>query len=256
MFGNGGSDAEVISRLWEAILQASRVLDGDAIENWHEHNASLQEKCRYLNSLDLRELHYTSSEGTDLTVGLMPEGIFAGGCEEDLSRRVFNPNIPSEEIFTTPKAGEANGWVVATKPLSYQGQLIDKFAIRFENGCAAEVKAEVGQSVLEEMIKMDENAGKLGECALIPEDSPINRQNLLFYNTLFDENACCHLALGRGFDVCVRDFGSRTPEELKALGVNDSIIHVDFMIGSKSLNIDAVDASGRVIPLFKNGSWC
>ena len=250
----GKADAE--RRLWRAILDACRV-DGKApaIVNWERHNAALKAKCAQLNALELAFLRYHSAEGTDLTVGLMPEGLFAGGSEQDLSGRVFNPNLPSEEVFTTPKAGLADGWAQATKPLSYQGQLIEDFAIRFADGRATEVRAASGREVLEKIISMDDRAGYLGECALIPQNSPINRQNLLFFNTLFDENACCHLALGRGFDVCVRDFAHRPAEELRRLGVNDSIVHVDFMIGSSSLDITGIDFSGREHPLFRHGDW-
>ena len=185
----------------------------------------------------------------------MEQGIFAGGSETDLSGRVFNPNIPSEEIFTSPKKGEAEGLVVSTKPLSWQGSLIENFSIRFENGKAVEVRAEKGQEALEKMIAMDETAPYLGECALIDHRSPISEMGILFYNTLYDENASCHLALGRGFDVCVANYEKYSREELKNMGVNDSMIHVDFMIGSADLDIDGITASGEKVPVFRKGSW-
>ena len=248
------TEAEAVEKLWEALLQAARV-DGNAISNWQQHNKRIHELTAKLNSYQLAALEYKSANGTDFHVGLMEQGVFAGAEEHDLSGRGFNPNIPSEEIFTTPKKGEADGVLVATKPLSWQGSLIEDFSIRFENGKAVEVKARKGQDALERMIAMDENAPYLGECALIDYDSPINQMNTLFYSTLYDENASCHLALGRGFDVCVKDFSKYTADELKALGVNDSMIHVDFMIGSADLEITGITASGERVKIFQNGHW-
>ncbi|MBR2723379.1 MAG: aminopeptidase [Lentisphaeria bacterium] len=245
---------EAVEKLWEAILQASRA-NGDAVANWDRHNENIHKLNSKLNDLHLTALDYKSSNGTDLRIGLIADGVFAGGSERDLSNREFNPNIPSEEIFTSPKRGEAEGWAVSTKPLSYQGTLIDKFAIRFENGKAVEVRAEKGLAALQKMIEMDEGAPYLGECALIAENSPINNCGILFYNTLFDENASCHLALGRGFDICLRDFDKYTQEEIHAKGINESTIHVDFMIGAPDMAIDGVDADGRKIPIFRNGNW-
>ena len=251
----GLDDAQAVEKLWEAILTTSRA-DGDAIANWQEHNATVHRRAATLNEFNFTAMEYRSANGTDFRVGLMPEGIFAGGAEKDLSGRVFNPNIPSEEIFTSPKRGEAEGLLVATKPLSYQGSLIENFSIRFENGKAVEVKAEKNQEVLEKMISMDDGAAYLGEIALIADDSPINNSGILFYNTLFDENASCHVALGRGFDICVRDFDKYSDDELHALGINDSMIHVDFMIGCADMDIDGITADGRKIPVFRNGNWC
>ncbi len=246
---------EAVERLWEAILDASRA-NGDPLANWEEHNKTIHRRCDELNARNLTALHYRSANGTDFKVGLMKQGIFAGGAEKDLSGRVFNPNIPSEEIFTTPERGKADGLLVATKPLSWQGTLIEDFSIRFENGKAVEVKAARGQEALERMIAMDENAAFLGECALISWNSPINNTGILFYNTLFDENACCHLALGRGFDNCVKDYEKYSQQELREMGVNDSMIHVDFMIGSKDLEITGVAEDGSEVDIFRNGVWC
>ena len=215
----------------------------------------LHRRCDILNNYQFAALEYKSSNGTDFRVGLIPQGIFAGAQENDLSGRAFNPNIPSEEIFTSPKRGEAEGTLVSTKPLSWQGTLIENFSIRFENGKAVEVHAEKGQEALERMIAMDEGAPYLGECALIAWDSPINNTGLLFFSTLYDENASCHMALGRGFDVCVKDYEKYSHDELKALGVNDSIIHVDFMIGSEDLAITGVTPAGERIAIFKDGRW-
>ena len=246
---------EAVEKLWEAILCAARA-NGDPIANWEQHNRTIHGRTEKLNALKFRELIYKSANGTDLRVGLIPEGIFAGAAEKDLSGREFNPNIPSEEIFTSPMRGRAEGIVYATKPLSWQGSLIEDFCIRFENGRAVEVKARKGQEVLEKMISMDEGAACLGECALIDCDSPINNMGILFYSTLYDENASCHLALGRGFENCIRDYGSYKQEELRAMGINDSMIHVDFMIGTSDLDITGIAEDGSEIPIFRNGSWC
>ena len=250
----GLSDNEAVEKLWDAILTAARAKDG-AIANWQQHNKRIHELTDKLNAYNFKELHYKSANGTDFKVGLMKEGIFAGAEETDLSGRGFNPNIPSEEIFTTPEKGKAEGLLVATKPLSWQGSLIEDFSIRFENGKAVEVKAAKGQDALERMIAMDENAPYLGECALIDYNSPINNMDILFYSTLYDENASCHMALGRGFDVCVKDYEKYTHDELKAKGVNDSMIHVDFMIGSRDLEISGITQDGEEIKIFQNGSW-
>ena len=241
-------------KLWEAILRCSRA-EGNPIGNWNEHNRNLSERCRILNGLHLKKLFYRSSNGTDLTVGLMSEGVFAGGGETTLSGRYFNPNIPSEEVFTTPRRGLAEGVVYSTKPLSYQGQLIENFHLRFADGKVTEAAAEKGEEVLKKMLAMDEGASYLGECALVPFDSPINESGLLFYNTLFDENASCHLALGRGFSMCVKDYENYSDEKIKELGVNDSMIHVDFMIGARDHSIEGERENGERISIFKNGNW-
>ena len=243
-----------VEKLWEAILATSRVTD-DPIAAWDDHNDDLQKRCDYLNGLGIRSLHYTADNGTDFTVGLIPEGIFNGGGELSRQGIYFNPNIPTEECFCSPKRGEAEGIVYSTKPLSYQGQLIDNFSIRFENGKAVEAKAEVGEEVLKTMLSMDEGAAYLGECALVPQHSPICESGILFYNTLFDENAACHLAMGRGFCDCIRDHHSKTLQECQELGINDSMIHVDFMIGCDSMNIDAICENGETVAIFRGGNW-
>ena len=246
--------AKAVERLWDAILAASRA-EGDPIANWTEHNRVIKARCAALNRHRFARLVYHGDNGTDLTIGLMPEGRFLGGSETDLSGREFEPNIPSEEVFTTPKRGVVEGTAVATRPLSWNGEIIDGFSVRFEGGKVAEVRAERGQALLEEMVRMDEGAAMLGECALIPCDSPIRNTGILFYETLFDENAACHLALGRGFTNCVEGFETRTQEEMHALGVNDSMVHVDFMIGYEGLDIDGVKRNGRKVPIFRKGEW-
>ena len=243
-----------MEKLWEAILHTSCVTD-DPVKAWEEHNADLQARCDYLNSLHIRSLHYTADNGTDLTVGMIEEGRWCGGGEKSLQGIFFNPNIPTEECFISPKRGEAEGIVYSTKPLSYRGQLIDKSFVRFENGKAVEVGAEQGEELLKSMVSMDEGAAYLGECALVPQKSPICESGILFYNTLFDENAACHLALGMGFADTIDDFQNKTLEECRALGVNDSMIHEDFMIGCDSMNIDGICEDGKVVPVFRNGNW-
>lgn len=251
----GERASRAVELLWEAILKTSRV-DEDPEEAWRKHNEDLARRCEYLNSLGIESLEYKSSNGTDLKVGMIPDALFCGGGEYALeSGNYFNPNIPSEEVFTTPKRGEAEGIVYSTKPLSYRGELIEDFSIRFECGRAVEVKAKRGEELLKQMISMDEGAAYLGECALVPYDSPIRNSGILFYNTLFDENAACHLALGMGFSNCLKDYEKYTLDECRAKGINDSQIHEDFMIGSEDLSITAHTRDGRDVPIFRDGNW-
>jgi len=246
--------AQAVEKLWEVILSCSRVTD-DPIQAWHEHNKDLANRCEHLNSLHIKELHYRSSIGTDFRVGMIPQAVWRGGEDTTLRGRTFNANIPSEEVFTAPMRGKAEGTVAASIPLSYQGQLIENFSLRFEEGRVVECHAEKGEEVLRQMVQMDEGAAYLGECALVPYDSPIRNSGILFYNTLFDENAACHLALGSGYADCIDHFENYTLEECQQMGVNDSIIHVDFMIGTEDLEIDALCEDGTVVPVFRNGNW-
>lgn len=251
----GERASRAVELLWEAILKTSRV-DEDPEEAWRKHNEDLARRCEYLNSLGIESLEYKSSNGTDFKVGMIPDALFCGGGEYALgSGNYFNPNIPSEEVLTTPKRGEAEGIVYSTKPLSYRGELIEDFSIRFEGGRAVEVKAKRGEELLKQMISMDEGAAYLGECALVPYDSPIRNSGILFYNTLFDENAACHLALGMGFSNCLKDYEKYTLDECRAKGINDSQIHEDFMIGSEDLSITAHTRDGRDVPIFRDGNW-
>ena len=250
----GLSKGQAVEKLWEAILSTSRVCE-DSVQAWAEHNADLEKRCAYLNSLGIQSLHYTADNGTDFTVGMIPEARFCGGGETTVSGQFFNPNIPTEEVFISPMKGQAEGIVYSTKPLCYQGQIIDRFSIRFEGGKAVEVHAEQGEDLLKTLISMDEGAAYLGECALVPQASPICESGLLFYNTLFDENAACHLALGAGFADTIEDFHHKTLEECRALGINDSMVHEDFMIGCSSMNIDATTRDGKVVPIFRSGNW-
>ena len=245
---------KAVEKLWESILAASRVTE-DPIKAWEEHNANLANHCAHLNSLNIRSLHYTAANGTDLTVGMIEEGRWCGGGDTSLQGIYFNPNIPTEECFISPKKGLAEGVVHSTMPLSYRGQLIDKFWLRFEGGKVVDVGAEVGEAQLKDMVSMDEGASYLGECALVPQASPICESGILYYNTLFDENASCHLALGNGYADTIKDFENRTLEECRRMGLNESMIHVDFMIGCDTMNIDANTRDGKVVPIFRNGNW-
>ena len=245
---------KAVEKLWEAILYTSRVTD-DPEQAWKQHNADLEARCEYLNNLGIESLHYTADNGTDLTVGMIPEAVFRGGGDTSLQGIFFNPNIPTEECFISPMKGKAEGIVYSSKPLSYNGQLIENFSFRFENGKVVEAKAEKGEELLNTMINMDEGAAYLGECALVPQASPIAESGLLFYNTLFDENAACHLALGAGFADTIRDFEKKTLEECRELGINESMVHEDFMIGCDSMNIDATTRDGRVVRIFEKGNW-
>lgn len=249
------SKRAAVEQLWKDILYTARADGEDPIADWEEHNRDLKARSKYLNDLHLRELRYHSANGTDFKVGLIPTAEFHAGRDTTMQGVVYDPNMPTEEVFTSPDRRTAEGIVYATKPLSYQGQLIENFSVRFEKGRAVEVKAEKGQDVLEQIISMDEVCHYLGECALVPKESPIHQSGLLFYNTLFDENAACHLALGFGFDECVKGFENMTKEELYEIGVNDAGNHTDFMIGSDDLSIDGVDEHGNVHPIFRNGTW-
>ena len=250
----GLSKTQAVEKMWEAILSVSRVCE-DSVAAWNAHNKNLEARCKYLNDLQIQSLHYTADNGTDFTVSMIPEGRFCGGGETTVGGLFFNPNIPTEEVFISPMKGQAEGIVYSTKPLCYQGQIIDNFSIRFEGGKAVEVHAEVGEELLKTLISMDEGAAYLGECALVPQHSPICESGLLFYNTLFDENAACHLALGAGFPDTIEDFHHKTLEECRSLGLNDSMVHEDFMIGCATMNIDATTRDGKVVPIFRNGNW-
>lgn len=251
----GLSEDEAMEKLWEAILYTSRA-DVDGIKAWEEHNADLKKRCDYLNSLKLRELRYLSSNGTDFKVGLIPQAQFCAGAEKTVGKKVqFNPNIPSEEVFISPMKGKAEGVVYSTRPLSYRGVMIENFWIRFENGKVSEVHAEKNEDALKTMVAMDEGASMLGECALVPYDSPIRNSGIMFFNTLFDENAACHLALGDGFCNCIRDYEKYTLEQCRQMGINVSMIHEDFMIGSEDLSIKGITEDGDEIEIFKDGNW-
>ena len=249
------SEEEAIEALWTAILKTSRVDGNDPVKNWDEHNAFLIGQRDKLGKLGLKKLIYKASNGTDFQVELIDKMTWGGGVEVAPNKGQFNPNIPSEEVFTTPMRGKAEGTLVASKPLSYQGQLIEDFSISFKDGKVSEVKAKKNQALLEKMVKMDEGASMLGEVALVPFESPINQTGILFYETLFDENACCHVALGAGFPDLYPGALDMSMEERTALGINDSMIHVDFMIGTRDLSIIGIDKDGKQVQIFKDGTW-
>ena len=249
------SEEEGVEQLWAAILKTSRVDGNDPVKNWDDHNSFLIKQRNKLESLGLKKLIYKASNGTDFQVELVDKMHWGGGVEEAPNKGPFNPNIPSEEVFTTPMRGKAEGTLVASKPLSYNGELIEDFSISFKDGKVSEVKARKNQSLLEKMVKMDEGASMLGEVALVPFESPINQTGLLFYETLFDENACCHVALGAGFPDLYPGALDMSPEQRKEVGINESMIHVDFMVGTRDLSIVGIDKNGKEIQIFKDGTW-
>ena len=250
--------AEVaMEKLWDAILTTVRI-DGvsDPVAAWQAHTDFISAKADWLNSQHFRHLRYHSANGTDFTVELIPDANWEGAAAVNSANGAhYIPNMPTEEIFTSPLAGSCEGTLVATKPLSWNSQLIEDFSIHFEKGRAVSCKAGKGQALLEQMLKMDACSNMLGEVALVPKESPVNRCGFLFYSTLFDENACCHVALGVGFKEVLPDGDDLTTAEAQKRGVNDSIIHVDFMVGSEDLAIDGIRADGISAPIFRNGTW-
>ena len=253
MFPDDSADGAVM-KLADAIFSASRVDNADPIANWTAHNAALRSRTDWLNGQRFHALHF-SGPGTDLTVGLADGHEWVGGASKSKNGIVCNPNIPTEEVFTTPHAHRVEGHVRSTKPLSYQGTLIDNIAVRFEAGRIVEANASRGADVLNKVLDTDEGARRLGEVALVPHSSPISKSGLLFYNTLFDENAACHIALGQCYSKCFVDGGKLTPEQVAAQGGNKSFIHIDWMIGSGEVDIDGVHSDGRRIAVFRKGEW-
>jgi len=243
-----------VAKLADAIFAASRVDNDDSVAAWEKHNATLRNRTEWLNGQRFSALHY-SGPGTDLTIGLAEGHEWVGGASTAKNGITCNPNIPTEEVFTTPHARRVSGHVVSTKPLSYQGSLIDGIAVRFEEGCIVAAKAARGEEVLNKVLDTDEGARRLGEVALVPHSSPISKSGLLFFNTLFDENAACHIALGQCYSKCFVDGEKLTPEQIAAQGGNKSLIHIDWMIGSDQTDIDGIHAGGRRVPVFRKGEW-
>lgn len=241
--------------LWKQILQSSRADGENPLADWDAHLLELKKRRDWMTSQHFTSLHYTSGQGTDLTIGLSEKHIWQGGAEETTSHILFNANIPTEEIYTAPDASRVNGIVYSTRPLVYNGNLIDNFHITFKDGHAIESKAETGDDVLKQILSMDEGASRLGEVALIPYHSPISLSHILFYETLFDENASCHLAFGKAYPTCLSGGSGMDDQELRAHGLNDSMIHVDFMVGSDDLSIMGTKADGTTVPVFINGDW-
>ncbi|PTM40694.1 aminopeptidase [Bosea sp. 124] len=250
----GDAEDVAVAKLADAIFAASRVDAGDPVAAWATHNATLKTRTQWLNGQRFQALHF-SGPGTDLTVGLADGHEWQGGASTAKNGITCNPNIPTEEVFTTPHARRVEGHVASTKPLSYQGTLIDGIQVRFEAGRIVEAKATRGGDVLAKVLDTDEGASRLGEVALVPHSSPISKSGLLFFNTLFDENAACHIALGQCYSKCFLDGATLTPEQIAAQGGNKSFIHIDWMIGSDQVDIDGVHADGRRVPVFRKGEW-
>jgi aminopeptidase len=248
------SEDIAVTKLADAIFAASRVDKDGAVAAWENHNARLRERTEWLNGQRFSSLHF-SGRGTDLTIGLADGHEWQGGASTAKNGITCNANIPTEEVFTTPHARRVSGHVISSKPLSYQGTLIDNIAVRFEEGRIVEARASRGEEVLNKVLDTDEGARRLGEVALVPHSSPISKSGLLFFNTLFDENAACHIALGQCYSKCFVDGGNLTPEQIAAQGGNNSFIHIDWMIGSDRTDIEGVHADGRRVPVFRRGEW-
>lgn len=248
-------EEEAIEKLWEAIFKTVRVDQADPVAAWEQHKQTLQKNMDFMNEQQFQFLRYKNSQGTDVTIEL-PEGHqWIAGAEHTPEGREFIANMPTEEVFTLPKRDGVNGTVVSSKPLVYNGNMIDGFSLTFKEGKVVACQAKQGYEVLKKLLETDEGAAYLGEVALVPHDSPISNSKILFYNTLFDENASCHLALGKAYPVCLKDSAGKRKEELLAAGVNDSLIHEDFMIGTADLEIIGVTKEGKEVPVFVNGNF-
>jgi aminopeptidase len=249
------SEDEAVTKLWDAILKTVRVDTQDPVAAWEEHKQNLKKSSDFLNSNQFQYLQYKNSLGTDLKIELPKNHIWLGGSEYTPEGLEFVANMPTEEVFTLPKKTGIQGTVVSSKPLNYNGNVIDHFSLTFKDGKIVDFTAEQGYEILKGLIETDEGSYYLGEVALVPYNSPISNSNILYFNTLFDENASCHLAIGKAYPVCIKDGENLAKEELEALGVNDSLVHVDFMIGTKDLEIIGTTAAGKEIPVFKNGDF-
>src|SRR5450432_2859071 len=250
------SDEEdvAVAKLADAIFAASRVDNDEPIAAWTKHNAMLRRRTEWLNGQRFSALHYSGPD-TDLTIGLADGHEWEGGASTAKNGITCNANIPTEEVFTTPHCRRVSGHVVSSKPLSYQGSLIDNISVRFEEGRIVEAKASRGEQVLNKVLDTDEGARRLGEVALVPHSSPISKSGLLFFNTLFDENAASHIALGQCYSKCFIDGTKLTTQQIVAQGGNQSLIHIDWMIGSDQTDIDGIHADGRRVPVFRKGEW-
>ena len=251
----GKTDDEAVAQMWDAIMAASRIDENDPVENWNKHIATLQQKVDFLMKKNFKYLHFKNKLGTDLKIELPQGHIWISCGEAAATGHNFIANIPTEEVFTAPYKNGANGIVYATKPLVHMGDIIDGFWVKFKDGKAIEVFAEKNQHLLEDIIKTHENADYLGEVALVPDTSPISQSGILWYNTLYDENASCHLALGRAYPTTVKGTEGKSEDELNEMGVNQSLTHVDFMIGSPDMEIIGTTQDGVEIPVFTNGNW-
>lgn len=250
-------EASATEKLWNAIFDCVYLSDGgDAEQIWEKHTDKMAEKAEWLNGQQFVKLHYTSKNGTDFTAELIPGANWIGARDiNHINGAAYVPNMPTEEVFTSPVAGRCEGRLVSTKPLSWSGQVINNFTVDFKDGRVTDCHAEQGEDTLRRMFAMDEGAAMLGELALVPKESPVNRSGLMFSNTLFDENACCHVAVGRGFSEVLDGFMDMSDKEIREKGINDSLIHVDFMIGSDDLNIVGIRADGSRENIFTDGTW-
>lgn len=246
---------EATLKLWDAIFSVMRLKDADPVASWNNHVNLLHKKVQELNTYEFEYLHFTNSLGTDLRVGLVKNHIWCGGEDTKQDGLKFIANMPTEEVYTTPKLDDVNGTVFSSKPLSYCGNLIDNFSLTFKDGKVVSYTAETGLEILKELLNTDETSNRLGEVALVPYDSPISNSNIIFYNTLYDENASCHLALGSSYPCCIKDGESMTKEGSKIAGANTSLTHVDFMIGTKDTNIVGIKPNGEEVQIFKDGNW-
>ncbi len=246
--------SERMERLWDAILYATRAAVPDPVAGWQTHLANLARRRDLLTQEQYSALHLTAP-GTDLTIGLAPSHQWMGGATRTNQGVAFVPNLPTEEVFSLPHQDRTEGIVRATKPLSYAGTLIEDFALTFEAGRVVKIEARQGEAVLRNLIETDEGAARLGEIALVPAGSPISQMGLMFYNTLFDENAASHIALGRGYAFTLTGGESMSPEELAAAGVNSSLVHVDFMVGSAEMDVDGINPAGAAEPVMRRGEW-
>jgi aminopeptidase len=253
MFPNDAPDA-ALARLWDAIFSTTRINTADPVSAWKAHDAELHKRAAVLNEKRYSALHYRGP-GTDFRLGLADDHLWLGGGTTAGNGNYCIPNMPTEEVFSAPHKDRADGTVTATKPLSHQGTMIENIQVRFERGRIVDVRASRGQEVLQKLIDTDDGARRLGEVALVPHSSPIAKSGLVFLHTLFDENAASHIALGQAYSSCVRDGDKLSPEQLAAKGANDSLIHVDWMIGSAALDIDGITASGAAEPLMRKGEW-
>lgn len=249
------SEEESIEKLWDVILKTVRADTENPIDSWEKHKANLKTRMDFLNSLALTSLHYKNSLGTDLIIELPENHIWLGGSEFTPDGIEFIANMPTEEVFTLPKKTGVNGKVVSSLPLNYNGNLIENFSMTFKDGKIVNFSAEKGCETLKTIIETDEGSHFLGEVALVPYNSPISNSNILFFNTLFDENASCHLALGKAYPVCMKNSADLTPEDFPKLGINESLVHVDFMIGTSDLEISGMTSDGNSIPIFRNGNF-
>ena len=245
---------EAIVKLADAIFDASRASVDDPIQAWDDHNEKLRMKTNWLNEKNFAALQY-NGPNTNLRVGLADEHEWMGGASKAQNGIICNPNIPSEEVFTTPHAYKVDGTVTSTKPLSYQGTLIDNIKVTFKDGKIIEANASKGEEVLQKVLKSDEGASRIGEVALVPHSSPISQSGIIFYNTLFDENAASHIALGQCYSKCFKGELDLSKEEISKRGGNSSMIHIDWMIGSNEIDVDGIDQSGNLVPIFRQGEW-